>query len=853
MPEGNDKKEVVALTSEAKPVEIDEAADPSMNAPITPSNQKKPELNESASPIQEDDEPPEDKKDDDDSQPVAKQTTELPEGSTETGDATSVTADREEAKKEGAIGLTLEKEPEALPQPTVSEAIQNDSASSPEEKKVDTSDPMDIDVDVSVSRSSPSKPENRGDDAEVIQEDLPMPSQDKSSDVLATESVEIFTPPEIPVVPRPTFEEDLRSRITRYVTDETEPPAEVTKTAAWKPLSASKLAIFPKAVSMHGMDENKINRVKMLLFSLGSQVHRGKGFERLFADYWAAVCLRLSDRLRIMRRSTRVFAKRTDLSSHIPVKWRDRVKTRAIETITMPKSPKVPIPDSFLEKDFLSIGDVPHPVPGRPYKEPWQVFDDEVDSAEVDTEQSIALDSLSRCIPGAMVVDPVLREAAAEKGLESSDSATWLLTVAVREHAKNVLKGSIAHKKSLEKGEVHPKFLHYPNILASNAKKDGKHQTDTSVPPIQTGDKKTRISAIDIFSASRGLPAGQIGSMGGAISRFSLEQSLQSAFHSMPPFFAGKDFKQTQNFVANEIFDIAQVQEQVAASAKLLEKPPPSESAAAGDSRGNTKTSQGVPSADDQKTSPSAKLKQESMSKDGKNDTPTQQKDGAGNEATVTSPTGQDTLKSTEPSGQQQPQRPSVVGAGRGAKNLRALMARASSESKKEDESATVTSTKNGDDSEEGKTAESKGGNDDDTVKADPGEAKGKEVETSNSEKAKDKANPDQPADKADTENPAAEDTKPPTPDDDKKSDKKSDAEEKTPQEASPQKSEGATPSEPTKDTQSTVVGDEDEESLNSPGMPKGKGAGSKNLAAMRARSTTSQSDSDGNKEEGTK
>lgn len=43
-----------------------------------------------------------------------------------------------------------------------------------------------------------------------------------------------------------------------------------------------------------GYDENKANRVKMLLYTAGSKIHRGRGFERIFGMYWDAICLRLS-------------------------------------------------------------------------------------------------------------------------------------------------------------------------------------------------------------------------------------------------------------------------------------------------------------------------------------------------------------------------------------------------------------------------------------------------------------------------------------------------------------------------------------------------------------------------------
>ncbi len=226
-----------------------------------------------------------------------------------------------------------------------------------------------------------------------------------------------------------------------------------------------------------------------------------------------------------------------------------------VETVAPTQLPDDKASIRLLEKEFLQISDVPHPVKGQPYAEPWRVLETTSDNTTVDPEHAAAMEEFSPRIPGAIVVSPMLREAAEEKGLESSNHAMWLLTVALREHTKNILKGSIAHKKAMEKGEIHPPFLHYPNILASTGKKEGKHVGE--VAPSIEGGRKKRISALDIFSASQGLPAGQIGSLGGAISRLAFEQSLQSAFSSVPTFTPGKESICVRNFITKEMLEKA--------------------------------------------------------------------------------------------------------------------------------------------------------------------------------------------------------------------------------------------------------------------------------------------------------
>ena len=87
--------------------------------------------------------------------------------------------------------------------------------------------------------------------------------------------------------------------LSRTISEEPVPSPVRSQKVYWKKLSqvARKTSTSIQPTRFHGLDENKINRVKMVLYSAGSQVHRGKGFERIFAEYWDAVCLRLSDRL----------------------------------------------------------------------------------------------------------------------------------------------------------------------------------------------------------------------------------------------------------------------------------------------------------------------------------------------------------------------------------------------------------------------------------------------------------------------------------------------------------------------------------------------------------------------------
>ena len=82
----------------------------------------------------------------------------------------------------------------------------------------------------------------------------------------------------------------------RLETETTVNPEESEPKVAWVEMSKAKRGPTPVEgpSSFNGFDESKMNRVKMLLYSVGSQIHRGRGFERIFSIYWDAVRLRLS-------------------------------------------------------------------------------------------------------------------------------------------------------------------------------------------------------------------------------------------------------------------------------------------------------------------------------------------------------------------------------------------------------------------------------------------------------------------------------------------------------------------------------------------------------------------------------
>jgi hypothetical protein len=257
-----------------------------------------------------------------------------------------------------------------------------------------------------------------------------------------------------------------------------------------------------------------------------------------------------------MRKATRTFVRSTEIVDHIPMNWRYRVRMQAVKSTSTQQMLIKHKGIRSLERAFWGLYDAPHQQEGQPYRGQWQM---ESETQEVDSlgpEHSAFSGNLSPCIPGALAIEPTLRQAAEEKGLQHTDSATWLLTIALREHTKNILRGSIAHNKGIEKGVIPREIVRYPNILASNPKKDAKPGTE-STPESLEGGCIRRVQAFDVYSAARRLPAGQTSTIGGAISRLSLENAFLSSLQSMSPSFVDHKFKQVHEFLASEIYDIS--------------------------------------------------------------------------------------------------------------------------------------------------------------------------------------------------------------------------------------------------------------------------------------------------------
>jgi hypothetical protein len=262
-----------------------------------------------------------------------------------------------------------------------------------------------------------------------------------------------------------------------------------------------------------------------------------------------------------MKRAMKSFALFDQVSGHIPVRWHDRVKR--IDRVLVQEPPKAKLslkllPGTTKPKDISIYGEAWELM--RSDDNPLSEAARQIPSQEVDVKK---IHASSSPIPGALVIDPLVREMAERSNMRVSENAIWLLIVAAREHTKNVIRNAVVCKKGIEQGEIPATFLHYPKVLAGtkNPSKRDSIQEKHDRPPLADyaqGKSQSRkvVSSFDIFASSASMPSGCSASLGGSVSSTALERCLHSAFDSSP-FVPGADFTNVQNYIVREITSLA--------------------------------------------------------------------------------------------------------------------------------------------------------------------------------------------------------------------------------------------------------------------------------------------------------
>lgn len=137
---------------------------------------------------------------------------------------------------------------------------------------------------------------------------------------------------------------------------------------------------------------------------------------------------------------------------------------------------------------------------------------------------------LSSCLPGALAVDPLVRSMVDEGGLKVSENAIWLLIVAVREYVAITLKKTIIRSEAIT-GSQQVVFSALDTIdLFPKRKHKEKRSIATPCVSQANPNPKSRgcITALEIASILCARPS--YSSIGGFESHLAYERCIQSSF-----------------------------------------------------------------------------------------------------------------------------------------------------------------------------------------------------------------------------------------------------------------------------------------------------------------------------------
>ena len=253
-----------------------------------------------------------------------------------------------------------------------------------------------------------------------------------------------------------------------------------------------------------------------------------------------------------MGRATRQTAPLREVSQHIPVKWRDRImrcKSERRQKLRVAKDP-----DQSTAVLNVPAEDTPF------YREAWAaegIFDPFTAREEVENDVQVVLaETPSSSIPGALVIDPMVREIVQENGMRITENAMWLLVVAVKEHTKATLKNVVDVKEASEKGHILPRTTkNYPLSLASTSRASTSVKASPAKPAAVwavASKKRKQITSLDICAASTSSHLAGIGSLGGSLSRYAFERCLHSAYDAST-IIPEPNFVQVHKFITSEI------------------------------------------------------------------------------------------------------------------------------------------------------------------------------------------------------------------------------------------------------------------------------------------------------------
>uniref|UniRef100_A0A7S3LEV5 Uncharacterized protein n=1 Tax=Amphora coffeiformis TaxID=265554 RepID=A0A7S3LEV5_9STRA len=162
-------------------------------------------------------------------------------------------------------------------------------------------------------------------------------------------------------------------------------------------------------------------------------------------------------------------------------------------------------------------------------------------------------------IPGALSIDPKVRNAAAKEGLAPSENAIWLLVIAARQYAATILKSCTEVKRSAIMGKHTRVPLPRPHTLSYKPKPGEANKKTSPAPKASQATRNSgpsgplRITAFDVHTLITQLPMGAVGSLAGTVSRHSFERTLLHSVDTGSSLVSGETLDSLRRFFVSRI------------------------------------------------------------------------------------------------------------------------------------------------------------------------------------------------------------------------------------------------------------------------------------------------------------
>ena len=212
----------------------------------------------------------------------------------------------------------------------------------------------------------------------------------------------------------------------------------------------------------------------------------------------------------------------------------------------------------------------------------------------------------SSCLPGALVVDPIVRRIVESEGMQVSESAVWLVAIALKEYTKSIVGRTIQSKEARQKLQLPPK-PHFPRVLCKSkgktglSKKGSKGSKESPSKPLSSpstigvdpkGDSKPTgqimIFPADISLLSANMKRNPMDSLGGTVSRLAVERCI-FAPENTSQALRSSAFDDVHSFLTSEIMAASAERQKLLRSQRLAAKRSVSPKPASGDGQQDVK------------------------------------------------------------------------------------------------------------------------------------------------------------------------------------------------------------------------------------------------------------------------